>query len=194
MASGVRRVEAKTAESARRHLNAQARGLREVAATLKTSLDDAPERLAGLVEERRRLERELADARRKLAMGDGGGGEAGRHARDRRRQAVRPRRLGRRNEGLKSLADAAKTKLGSGVVAIVGVGADGKAGVVAAVTPDLVARISAIDLVRAASETLGGKGGGGRPDMAQAGGPDGAKAEAALEAIRAVVEGKAAAA
>jgi alanyl-tRNA synthetase len=84
---------------------------------------------------------------------------------------------------LKSLADDGKKQLGSGVVAIVGVTGDGKAGVVVGVTSDLTSRYNAVDLVRVASEALGGKGGGGRPDMAQAGGPDGAKAAAALTAI-----------
>ena len=92
---------------------------------------------------------------------------------------------------LKSLADEAKQSLGSGVVAIVGVGEDGKAGVVVGVTADLVARFNAVDFVRAAAEALGGKGGGGRPDMAQAGGPDGAKAEDALTAIADLLAAKA---
>ena len=90
---------------------------------------------------------------------------------------------------LKSLADEAKAGLGSGVVAIVGLSEDGKASVVVAVTSDLAARFNAVDLVRVASATLGGKGGGGRPDMAQAGGPEGAKAEAALAAIEAALGG-----
>ena len=90
---------------------------------------------------------------------------------------------------LKSLADDGKKQLGSGVVAIVGVTGDGKAGVVVGVTADLTARYNAVDLVRVASEALGGKGGGGRPDMAQAGGPDGAKADAALAAIEKAMAG-----
>jgi alanyl-tRNA synthetase len=84
---------------------------------------------------------------------------------------------------LKSLADDAKAQIGSGLVAIIGVAEDGKAGVVVAVTSDLTARFNAVDYVRIASAVLGGKGGGGRPDMAQAGGPDGAQAQAALSAI-----------
>ena len=90
---------------------------------------------------------------------------------------------------LKSLADEGKKQLGSGVVAIVGVTGDGKAGVVVGVTADLTSRFNAVDLVRVASEALGGKGGGGRPDMAQAGGPDGAKADAALAAIEKAMVG-----
>ena len=90
---------------------------------------------------------------------------------------------------LKSLADDGKRQLGSGVVAIVGVTGDGKAGVVVGVTNDLTSRFNAVDLVRVASEALGGKGGGGRPDMAQAGGPDGANATAALTAIEKAIAG-----
>jgi alanyl-tRNA synthetase len=90
---------------------------------------------------------------------------------------------------LKSLVDEGKKQVGSGVVAIVGVTGEGKAGIVVGVTPDLTARFSAVDLVRKGSEVLGGKGGGGRPDMAQAGGPDGGKADAALEAIAAALGG-----
>ena len=95
---------------------------------------------------------------------------------------------------LKALADEAKKSVGSGVVAIVGVGQDGKAGLVVALTPDLTARFSAVDLVRIGAEKLGGKGGGGRPDMAQAGGPDGAAAQAALEAVESALQNDSAAA
>jgi alanyl-tRNA synthetase len=127
----------------------------------------------------------LSDARKKLAMG---GGSAGNGTAAGVREVGNVKLMARAVEGiemkdLKSLADDGKKQLGSGVVAIVGVTGDGKAGVVVGVTPDLVARYNAVDLVRVASEALGGKGGGGRPDMAQAGGPDGAKASAALEAI-----------
>ncbi len=90
---------------------------------------------------------------------------------------------------LKSLADEGKKQLGSGVVALVATSEDGKASIVVGVTPDLVARISAVDLVRKASAVLGGKGGGGKPDMAQAGGPDGSKADDALAAIAAALGG-----
>jgi alanyl-tRNA synthetase len=84
---------------------------------------------------------------------------------------------------LKGLADDGKKAVGSGVVAIVGVADDGRAGIVVGVTEDLTGRYNAVDLVRLGAEALGGKGGGGRPDMAQAGGPDGGKAEAAHTAI-----------
>jgi alanyl-tRNA synthetase len=90
---------------------------------------------------------------------------------------------------LKGLADDGKASLGSGVVTLIGVSDDGKASAVVAVTPDLVERFSAVDLVRVASAALGGKGGGGRPDMAQAGGPDGSKADEAIEAVALALAG-----
>ena len=191
VASGVRRIEARTGALARAELNADARRLGEIAALVKTPPADTPARIAALIEDRRRLERELTDARKKIAMGGGAaGGEAVRVI-DGVRYFSRVI-TGVEMKDLKSLADEARQGLGSGVVAIVGVAPDGKAGVVVAVTADLVARVSAVDLVRAASEALGGKGGGGRPDMAQAGGPDGAAANAALEKVAALLEARAA--
>ena len=186
VAAGVRRIEAKTADGARQHLNAQARKLREAAGVIKAPADEIAERVAALAEERRKLEKELGEARRRLAMGGGsGGGEATNVAEINGVKFFRLAVAGVDMKDLKSLADEGKQKVGSGVVAVVNTAEDGKAGVVVGVTPDLVARFSAVDLVRAASEKLGGKGGGGRPDMAQAGGPDGAQAEAALDAIAA---------
>src|SRR6202040_2344793 len=136
--------------------------------------------------------RELSEAKKKLAMG--GGASAGDGAGDAVRHIGDVKFLGMSLQGidvkdLKSLADAGKKKIGQGVVAIVGVTEDGKAGIVVGVTPDLTARFNAVDLVRKGSEALGGKGGGGRPDMAQAGGPDGAKAGAALSAIEKAMAG-----
>jgi len=194
--SGVRRIEARTGHAARRGLNAEAARLRDVAQILKASPDLAAERLVGLVEDRRRLERELTDARKKIALGgaaSGGGSSAS------ARSVAGVNLVARVVTGidmrdLKGLADEAKKSLGSGVVALVGVGEDGKAGLVVAVTPDLTDRFNAVDLVRAGSAALGGKGGGGRPDMAQAGGPDGARAEAALGAVEAALAGSTAAA
>ena len=193
--SGVRRVEARTGHAARRGLNLAGGRLRDVAQILKASPELAAERLSGLVEERRRLERELTDARKKLALGgDGGGARAG-AAREVAGVGFMARVVtGIDMRDLKGLADEAKAALGSGVVALVGVGEDGKAGLVVAVTKDLVPRFNAVDLVRAGSAVLGGKGGGGRPDMAQAGGPEGAQAEAALAAVEAAMAGGAAAA
>ncbi len=185
VAAGVRRIEAKTADGARQHLNAQARKLREAASVIKAPADEIAERVAALADERRKLEKELGDAKRKLAMGGGGSGgdEATNVVEVGGVKFFRLAVSGVDMKDLKALADEAKQKVGSGVVAVVNTAEDGKAGVVVGVTADLVARFNAVELVRAASETLGGKGGGGRPDMAQAGGPDGSKAQAALDAI-----------
>jgi alanyl-tRNA synthetase len=183
VAAGVRRVEAKTADEARRHLNDEARRLRDIAALLKSPVDDAQERLAIVLEERRKMERDLSDARKKLAM-SGGAQQNDQDIRSVAGTNVFARVIsGVEMKDLKSLADDAKAQIGSGLVAIIGVAEDGKAGVVVAVTSDLTARFNAVDYVRIASAVLGGKGGGGRPDMAQAGGPDGAQAQAALSAI-----------
>ncbi len=181
--AGVRRIEALTADAARRHRAEEARTLANLAGLLKAPATEAPDRLAALMEDRRRLERELAEARKKLAMGGGATGNA-----DAPKEVGGVNLMARVVEGvemrdLKSLADEGKSRLGSGIVAIVGVAPDGKAGLVVGVTEDLTSRFDAVALVRAGSEALGGKGGGGRRDMAQAGGPNGANAKAALDAI-----------
>jgi alanyl-tRNA synthetase len=186
VAAGVRRLEAMTGDAARHYLAEQSRKLQAVAGLLKTPADEAADRLAALMEDRRRLERELQEARRKLAMGGGGG--SGDPVRDVAGIKLMARSVsGVEMKDLKSLADEGKKRLGSGVVAIVGVAEDGKAGIVVGVTEDLTAKIDAVSLVRAGAEKLGGKGGGGRRDMAQAGGPDGAQAEAALAAVEAAL-------
>ena len=188
VASGVRRVEARTGASARRYLNEKAATLGQLAGLLRSPEDEATKRLGALIEERRKMERELSDARKKLALaGDGGDAAAAAVA-----EIGGVRYLGRSLAGvemkdLKAIADEAKQTLGSGIVAIVGVAEDGKAGVVVGVTPDLVARFDAVALVRAAAAELGGKGGGGRRDMAQAGGPDGAASQKALDAVGALL-------
>jgi alanyl-tRNA synthetase len=189
VASGVRRVEALTAEGARAHFEEQDRRLREAAGFLKVTPQDVPQRIAALVEERRVLERQLAEARQKLAMGGGDGGGSD----DATESVNGVTFMGRAVEGLapkelRGMVDQAKRQVGSGVVAIVGISDDGKAGLAVGVTDDLTDKISAVDLVRAGSAVLGGQGGGGRPDMAQAGGPDGARAKDALAAIRALLE------
>jgi alanyl-tRNA synthetase len=196
VSSGVRRIEALTGHHARHHANDTIQLARIAAGELRTTLDDMPARIAALMEERKKLERDLSEARKKLAMGGGGVGTSASPGSNGVRVIGDVKLMARAIEGvetkdLKSLADDGKKQLGSGVVAIVGVTEDGKAGVVVGVTPDLVARFSAVDLVRVASEALGGKGGGGRPDMAQAGGPDGSKADAALAAIEKVLGSKA---
>jgi alanyl-tRNA synthetase len=190
VAAGVRRIEALTGTAARKAANSVAQLAKRAAAELKTPLDELPERLGSLLDERRRLERELSDAKKKLAMGGGAKADGA----DGIRQVGDVKLLARAVEGidlkdLRSLADEGKKQVGSGIVAIVGVTGEGKAGVVVGVTADLTARFSAVDLVKKGAEALGGKGGGGRPDMAQAGGPDGSKADAALAAIAAALGG-----
>ncbi|MBM7047965.1 MULTISPECIES: alanine--tRNA ligase [Rhizobium] len=185
--AGVRRIEAVTGESARDYLAEQDERVKSLASALKVQPGDVVSRVETLMDERRKLERELADAKRKLAMGGGQGGSV-----DAVRDVGGVKFLGKAISGvdpkdLKGLADEGKASLGSGVVALIGVSEDGKASAVVAVTEDLTGRFSAVDLVRIASAALGGKGGGGRPDMAQAGGPDGAKADEAIEAVAAAL-------
>jgi alanyl-tRNA synthetase len=192
VASGVRRIEAKTAEGARADLVGQSKALREIAGLMRAPAEEAPARLASLLEERKQLERELAEAKRKLAMGGGGNG-AGQPVQEIEGVKLFSRAVsGIDAKDLKSLVDDAKKTIGSGVVAIANASADGKAGVVVGVTADLTQRFNAVDLVRLASEKLGGKGGGGRPDLAQAGGPDASAIEAALAAIESSLRAKAA--
>jgi alanyl-tRNA synthetase len=188
VSAGVRRIEALTGEAARRWLNERDARLREAAATLKSSPDEVPARIASLVEDRRRLERELADARKALAMG---GGAA-------KSDAAAPEDVGGHKflgqvvegfdpKGLRAALDDMKKRLGSGIGALVAVN-EGRASVAVGVTDDLSGQVSAVDLVKAAVVTLGGQGGGGRPDMAQGGGPDGSKAKEALDAIKDALE------
>ncbi|ARO30400.1 alanyl-tRNA synthetase [Rhizobium sp. NXC14] len=187
--AGVRRIEAVTGETAREYLAEQDERVKTLAASLKVQPSEVLSRVEALIDERRKLEKELADAKRKLAMGGGQGNSA-----DAVREVAGVKFLGKAISGvdpkdLKGLADDGKTRIGSGVVALVGVSHDGKASAVVAVTSDLVQRYSAVDLVRIASAALGGKGGGGRPDMAQAGGPDGSKADDAIEAVALALAG-----
>ena len=190
VAAGVRRIEAMTGDAARRYLTEESRRLRQMAGLLKTPVDEAADRLAALIEDRRKLERDLAEARRKLAMGGGTGG--GDPIKDVSGIKLMARAVsGVEMKDLKSLADEGKRRLGSGVVAIVGVAEDGKAGIVVGVTEDLTGKIDAVALVRVGSEKLGGKGGGGPRAQAPARGPAGAQAEAALAAIEAALAGAA---
>ena len=187
VSSGVRRIEALTGEGARLWLNARDEKLREAAAALKASPDEVPARVAALVEQSRKLERELAEAKKALAMGGGdvakaaGPEQVGGHA-----------FLGQVVDGLdpKNLrgeVDAMKQRLGSGIAALIATN-EGRASVAVGLTDDLTGTISAVDLVKAAVAVLGGQGGGGRPDMAQGGGPDGDKADEALQAVREALE------
>src|SRR5690606_38520444 len=186
LASGVRRIEAVTGAAALAHVERQERLLSETATALRAAPAELPQRVAGLLEERKRLEREVGELRRRLATGGGGGAAetkeiAGVTFAARILEDVPAR-------DLKPMADELKRQIGSGVAALVGL-SDGKASLVVGVTDDLTGRFSAVDLVRAGSAALGGKGGGGRPDMAQAGGPDAAKAGEAVAAIEAALAG-----
>ena len=197
VAAGVRRMEALTGNAARTYLAAQETALRQAAGILRVQPSEVPARVASLVEEHKRLERELAEAKKKLALGAGANGQA--NADDALRQVGAVTMFARTVHGiepkdLRGLVDDGKRQIGSGVVAIVGVTEEGKAGIVVGVTDDLTAKFSAVDLVKAGAAALGGQGGGGRPDMAQAGGPNGASAEAALNAIAERLAGTAAAA
>jgi alanyl-tRNA synthetase len=196
VASGVRRLEALTGRAGRKSAAKQVQAAKAASSELKVSVEEMPARIATLLDERRKLERDLSDARKKLAMGGGQAGAAadGESASQNARQVAGVSFFSRAVSGidlkdLRSLADEGKKRVGSGVVAIVGLTEDGKAGIVVGVTEDLTKRFSAVDLVRKGAEALGGKGGGGRPDMAQAGGPDGSKADAALKAVEAALAG-----
>jgi len=187
VSAGVRRIEALTGAAAHDYLLEQRTLLQQASTTLKTKPGDLSDRISALQAERKNLERDLADAKKKAALG--GGGTAGPATKE-----INGRNfLGQALEGvspkdLRGLADEAKASLGSGIVAFVAVN-DGKAGLLVAVTDDLKGDVSAVDLVRVGAAAVGGKGGGGRPDMAQAGGPDGSKADDAIAAIEAFLEG-----
>ena len=186
VSAGVRRIEALTRDAARKGLSEDAARLGTLASLLKVAPAQADKRLETLLDDHRRLERDLADAKRKLAMGGGAGSSAADAVRDIGGAKFYGRVVsGVEMKDLKSLADEAKAMLGSGVVAIVATSEDGKASLVVAVTSDLTTKFNAVELVRLGAAALGGKGGGGRPDMAQAGGPEGARAGEALEAVAA---------
>jgi alanyl-tRNA synthetase len=191
VASGVRRIEALTGEAARAWLTGREDRLKEAAVALKAAPEEVPARVAALVEERRRLERELAEAKKALALGGGkaGGGAEAPAVDDIGGVAFSGQIVaGLEPKALRGLVDEAKARIGSGIAAIV-VTNDGRASIAVGVTDDLAGRFSAIDLVRAGVEALGGKGGGGRPDMAQGGGPDASAAPEAIAAIWASIAG-----
>ena len=184
VASGVRRIEALTGAAALDYLNNQDRRVHDLAVALKTTPADLGDRVQGLVDERRKLEREVQDLRRKLAAGGSGPG-------DEVREIAGIKLVARHMDGvpgkeLKSMADGVKQRLGSGIVALVAT-EDGKAALVVGVTDDLTGRFNAVELVKAGVAELGGKGGGGRPDMAQGGGPDASRAAEAIKAIEAAL-------
>ena len=187
VSSGIRRIEALTGEAARLWLADRDEKLREAAGVLKASPDEVPARVAALVEDRRRLERELADAKKALALGGGGGAAP-----------AGPERVGGVNfigqvidgldpKGLRGAVDDVKARIGSGIAMIVAVN-EGRASVAVGISQDLVSTHNAVDLLRVAVASLGGQGGGGRPDMAQGGGPDGARAADAVAAVSAALE------
>ncbi|MEM9015091.1 MAG: alanine--tRNA ligase [Pseudomonadota bacterium] len=188
VSAGVRRIEVLTGEAAREYLESQAAIARNAATALKVTVDGLPGRLADLTAERKKLERELSDAKKALALGGGANADA-----DEISTIAGIAFLGKVLDGvaakdLRGLIDQAKSRLGSGVAAFVSV-VDGKAALAVGVTDDLLERFSAVDLVKVGSAAIGGKGGGGRPDMAQAGGADGANADAALQAIKDALSG-----
>ena len=187
VSAGVRRIEALTGEAARQWLGNRDSKLREAAAALKSAPDDVPSRIASLVEDRRRLERELAELKKSLALG--GGTKVDSPAPE---EVNGHKFIGQIVEGLdpkdlRSTVDSMKQQIGSGVAALIALN-DGRASVAVGVTDDLSGQVSAVDLVKAAVAALGGQGGGGRPDMAQGGGPEGSKASEALDAVRDALE------
>jgi alanyl-tRNA synthetase len=186
VSSGIRRIEALTGEGARQWLNARDERLKEAASVLKSAPDEVPARVAALVEERRRLERELAEAKKALALGGGGAAAPAGPEQVNGINFVGQVLDGLDPKALRGAVDEAKARIGSGVVALVAVN-EGRASVAVGVSDGL--GLSAVDLVKAAVAVLGGQGGGGRPDMAQGGGPDGAKGADALEAVKAALAG-----
>ncbi len=190
VSSGVRRIEALTGEAARQWLVNREEALKSAASAIRSAPDEVPARISALLDERKRLEKELAEATKALALAGGSGGTdtattdediGGVTFSGQTIEGLNPKEL-------RPLLDEAKQRMGSGIAAICAVN-DGKAAFAVAVTDDLTERFSAVDLVRAGVEAIGGKGGGGRPDMAQGGGPDGAKSDDALAAVKAAIAG-----
>ena len=188
VSSGVRRIEALTGEAARQWLVGREETLKAAASAIRATPEDVAARITALLEDRKRLEKELAEAKKALALG-GGGASGGAAAGAPEQEMIAGIAFsgqvidGLSPKDLRPLLDEAKARLGSGIAAIVALN-DGKAAIAAAVTDDLTGRFSAVDLVRAGVSVLGGSGGGGRPDMAQGGGPDGDKAHEAISALR----------
>ena len=188
VSAGIRRIEAATGAEALDFLKGRAQVALDLSDQLKVPLKDVTRKVASLMDERRSLEGELADAKRKLAMGGGGGSAPAGPEEIGGFKLIARVADGVGGKDLRGLVDEAKAKLGSGIAVFIGVN-EGKAAVAVGVTDDLTDKVSAVELVRLAAAEVGGKGGGGRPDMAQAGGPDGDKADAALEAVRKALAG-----
>jgi len=183
VAAGVRRIEALTGARALAHLNTQQDRLNEVAVLVKSSPENVAQKIMVLVNERRVFERQVSELQRKIALAGERQSEQG-DVRNIAGVSIIARSVeGVQPKDLRSLVDAGKKHIGSGIIAIVGVSEDGKAGIVVGITDDLTAKYDAVALVRVGAAVLGGKGGGGRSDLAQAGGPDGTRASEALEAI-----------
>ncbi len=184
--AGVRRIEALTGQAALDHLRTQARRLSDVAAVLKTPVGEVTERIRTLVEERRALQNEVAQLRRQVAVGGPTQADA---LRDVGGVAFQAKVLsGVTGRDLPGLIDGMKAAMGSGAVLLIAED-QGRAAVAAGVTADLAGRLSAVDILRAAVEALGGKGGGGRPDLAQGGAASAAGSQAAIEAAETVIKG-----
>jgi alanyl-tRNA synthetase len=181
VASGIRRLEAMTGEAARLWLSHREDKLKDIAATLRANPDEVPARVAALSDTVKRLEKELAETKMALALGGNGSADADPI------DVNGVRFLGQSFDGLdpkalRGIANDARQKMGSGVIAYV-TNTDGRASILVSVSDDLTAKFSAVDLVRVGVEALGGQGGGGKPEMAQGGGPNGANADAAFAAI-----------
>ncbi len=189
VSSGVRRIEALTGEAARLWLGERDSKLKSIAAALKASPEEAAERVSALVEERKKLDRELTEAKKALALAGDGGGSAKNEVETIGDVSFSGQVINGLNpKELRGLIDEEKKKMGSGISALIAVN-DGRATVAVGVTDDLTGSHNAVDLVQSAVAAVGGKGGGGRPDMAQGGGPDGTKADDAIAAIKAILAG-----
>ncbi|MFM9828707.1 MAG: alanine--tRNA ligase [Sphingomonas sp.] len=186
VSSGIRRIEALTGDAARLWLTDRDAKLREAANALKAAPDEVPARVLALVEERRRLERELADAKRALALGGGTGAVPAASEQVGGVAFAAQVVEGLDPKGLRGAVDEMKSRLGNGVALLIAVN-DGRASIAVGVTEDVIAAHDAVALLRVGVAALGGQGGGGRPDMAQGGGPDGAAAQAAVAAVRAAI-------
>lgn len=187
VAAGVRRIEALTGEAARLYLEGQARVARNLARDFKIQPLDVPARVETLQGSVRTLEKQVAELKKQLALGGGSGASSAPEEINGTKLIARVLD-GVDGKGLRGVAEDFKKQLGSGVVALVGV-TDGKAAITVAATPDMAGKVNAADLARDAVIAMGGKGAGGKPDFAQGGAPDGSKAEAGLNAIRAALKG-----
>ncbi len=187
--SGVRRIEALTGAAALNHVARQQQSLSMVAGLLKAQTGEVGPRVKSLLDERKGLQNEVAQLRRELAMSGGSGSGAAQEFREINGiKFVAQLLTGVSGKDLRSLIDDHKTKIGSGAVLLMA-DAGGKVAVAAGVSDDLTGQISAVDLVKVAVAQLGGKGGGGRPDMAQGGGVDASKSDAAIKAAEQVLKG-----